>query len=306
MQGRTIFSEQPPAVRFSPSLDVLDGAEPSENTGSLRTPGSRVKSGTEEWTESAAEIKKIMGTGSSTEDLLRMNAAVSGTGVSATLAPGTAKLCHIRVEGSRRLSFEVGKRVFDVFCAASALVVLFPVLLLCGAAILLESGGPVLFRQRRLGKAGREFHIVKFRTMVPNAEMMLRRVLASDPAANAEWQKDRKLRRDPRITTLGKFLRRTSLDELPQLWNVLIGDMSVVGPRPIVSAEIPRYAQAYRSYCSVRPGITGLWQVSGRNDSGYEQRIALDCEYVASWSTRLDMSIVCKTVRTVIAGRGAY
>jgi lipopolysaccharide/colanic/teichoic acid biosynthesis glycosyltransferase len=200
----------------------------------------------------------------------------------------------------------LGKRIFDFLFAACALLALSPILLLCAAAIRAESSGPVLFRQRRLGKGGKDFFIVKFRTMIPNAEAVLNRVLENDPKAREEWEKDRKLRNDPRITRLGRFLRRTSLDELPQFWNVLTGEMSVVGPRPIVKSEIAFYQQAYKSYCAVRPGITGLWQVSGRNDTGYGQRVALDCEYVASLSALLDLSIVFKTIKTVVGGAGAY
>jgi exopolysaccharide production protein ExoY len=142
--------------------------------------------------------------------------------------------------------------------------------------------------------------------MIPDAEAVLQELLARDPQARAEWEKDRKIRNDPRVTRLGRFMRRTSLDELPQFWNVLVGDMSVVGPRPIVKSEIPLYQRAYSSYCAVRPGITGLWQVSGRNDTGYSERVELDCRYVASSSPLLDLSIVLKTVKTVIAGSGAY
>jgi lipopolysaccharide/colanic/teichoic acid biosynthesis glycosyltransferase len=204
------------------------------------------------------------------------------------------------------LSFRVGKRVFDVLFAAFALVVLSPVLLLCVAAIWAESPGPVLFRQRRLGKGGHAFWILKFRTMIPNAESVLNRVLDSDPKAREDWARDHKLRNDPRITRLGRFLRRASLDELPQFLNVLAGDMSIVGPRPIVNAEISRYDRAYSVYCAGRPGITGLWQVSGRNDSGYARRVALDCKYLTSWSPGLDLSILFKTIRAVICGPGAY
>ncbi len=199
-----------------------------------------------------------------------------------------------------------GKRAFDFVFAAFALVACSILLLLCAAAIRAESRGPVLFRQRRIGKGGKPFAIVKFRTMVPDAEAVLQRVLESDPQARAEWERDRKLRKDPRVTRLGRFLRKSSLDELPQFWNVLVGDMSVVGPRPIVNSEIPFYRQAYREYCSVRPGITGLWQVSGRNDTGYKQRVDLDAKYVTSWSPFMDLKILIQTFKTVINAAGAY
>jgi lipopolysaccharide/colanic/teichoic acid biosynthesis glycosyltransferase len=131
-------------------------------------------------------------------------------------------------------------------------------------------------------------------------------VLEGDPKAKQEWEKDQKLRNDPRITPLGRFLRRTSVDELPQFWNVLTGDMSVVGPRPIVGSEVRFYLSAMETYSAVRPGVTGLWQVSGRNDTGYTKRIALDCQYVRSWSARLDLSILLRTIKAVVVSAGAY
>ena len=206
----------------------------------------------------------------------------------------------------RSLSFRFGKRLFDVAFSAAALIMLSPVLLVCVIAILIDSPGPVLFRQRRLGKGGKEFRIVKFRTMRPDAEAVLNDLLERDPVARAEWQKDRKLRADPRVTRVGRFLRRSSLDELPQFWNVLAGEMSVVGPRPIVSAEIPLYRRAWNAYCAVRPGVTGLWQVSGRNDTGYERRVQLDQEYVSRWSATLDVNIVFRTIRCIVDAAGAY
>jgi len=206
----------------------------------------------------------------------------------------------------RSISFRLGKRLFDVAFSGAALILLSPVLLFCVIAILIDSPGPVLFRQRRLGKGGKEFRIVKFRTMRPDAEAVLNDLLERDPAARAEWQKDRKLRADPRVTKVGRFLRRSSLDELPQFWNVLAGEMSVVGPRPIVSAEIPLYRRAWNAYCAVRPGVTGLWQVSGRNDTGYERRVQLDQEYVSRWSATLDVNIVFRTIRCIVDAAGAY
>ncbi len=259
-------------------------------------------------------VKPVTGSGSNTSihlliknagpasaDLLNLNGSLVGAGL---LSRPEREL--FRAERLKKASFRVGKRAFDVVFAACALLVLLPVLLACALLIRAESSGPILFRQRRLGKGGNAFHIVKFRTMVPNAESVLNRVLESDPVARAEWEKDRKLRNDPRITRLGRFLRKSSLDELPQFWNVLVGDMSVVGPRPIVNAEIPFYKQAYGAYCAVRPGITGLWQISGRNDTGYGQRVELDCKYVSSWSALLDLRIVFSTVRTVLTAAGAY
>ena len=257
--------------------------------------------------QSAPDVAKslellIRNPGPTSNDLLALN----GTLIGAELLSRSSQSEIAGMLALRGASYRFGKRAFDILFSAGALCALSPVLLLTAAAIRAESKGPIFFRQRRLGKGGKVFSIVKFRTMVPDAEAALNRVLASDPKAREEWEKDRKLRNDPRITGLGRFLRRSSLDELPQFWNVLIGDMSVVGPRPIVNAEIPFYKQAYLAYCAVRPGITGLWQVSGRNDTGYAQRVALDFKYVSSWSTMLDLSIVFKTVQTVIAAAGAY
>ena len=209
-------------------------------------------------------------------------------------------------DGPSHPSIGFVKRAFDVAVAVLATVAVLPVLIMCCLAILLESGRPVFFRQRRLGLGGTPFTILKFRTMVSNAESVLEQHLRSNPQAQREWDADRKLRKDPRVLRIGKLMRRFSLDELPQLWNILTGDMSLVGPRPIVNEEIVRYRGAYRDYCKVRPGLTGLWQVSGRNDTGYAERITLDRSYVERWSFWLDLSIVARTVRVVIKSTGAY
>ncbi|MEM3434110.1 MAG: sugar transferase, partial [Candidatus Methanomethyliaceae archaeon] len=170
----------------------------------------------------------------------------------------------------------------------------------------LDSPGPVLFRHRRLGLGGREFWCYKFRTMHVNAEEVLQKLLASDPALRAEWERDFKLRNDPRVTRVGRLLRRTSLDELPQIFNVLKGEMSLVGPRPIVEKEVPRFGLFASDYFSVRPGVTGLWQVSGRNDTGYEHRVRLESWYVRNWSLWLDLTVLIRTIGVVLARRGAY
>ena len=243
------------------------------------------------------------GAGTAAADLLRLNHALGGP----LGAPFVLPVAHNRTPALLdQDSYRLAKRVMDILFAVAAILLLSPVLLLCAAAVLVESPGPVLFRQSRLGRHGRSFTILKFRTMIQNAEEVLNQTLERDPAAKEEWAKDRKLRNDPRVTRLGRFLRRTSLDELPQFWNVLVGDMSLVGPRPIVKSEIAYYDDAYRLYCAVRPGITGLWQVSGRNDTGYSRRIALDVRYVTSLSGTLDLSIFFKTFRALIRGAGAY
>jgi Undecaprenyl-phosphate galactose phosphotransferase WbaP len=167
-------------------------------------------------------------------------------------------------------------------------------------------GGAALFGHTRVGQGGQVFQCLKFRSMVVDAKERLVHLLATSPQARAEWEKDFKLKNDPRINAIGHFLRRTSLDELPQLWNVLRGDMSLVGPRPVVQDELLRYGYDVSYYLQVRPGITGLWQVSGRNDVDYETRVYLDAWYVKNWALWNDIAILFKTVRVVFDRSGAY
>jgi lipopolysaccharide/colanic/teichoic acid biosynthesis glycosyltransferase len=194
----------------------------------------------------------------------------------------------------------------NVAVALCALVFLLPIMLLVAVAVYAQDGGPILFAHRRIGLNGRTFYCLKFRSMAVDAEERLAAVLASDPAARAEWERDHKLRKDPRVTRLGAFLRKTSLDELPQLFNVLRGEMSLVGPRPIVEAEVAKYGRRFRAYCAVKPGITGLWQVSGRNDTSYRTRVALDCVYAKRRSFGLDAYIIAATVPAVLLRKGSY
>jgi lipopolysaccharide/colanic/teichoic acid biosynthesis glycosyltransferase len=194
----------------------------------------------------------------------------------------------------------------NMVVAVAALVFLLPLMLLIAISVYAYDGGPIFFAHRRIGLGGRTFRCLKFRSMAVDAEQRLADLLACDPVARAEWEADHKLRRDPRVTRLGAFLRKTSLDELPQLFNVLRGDMSLVGPRPIVEAEIEKYGRRFRDYCAVRPGITGLWQVSGRNDTSYRTRIALDCVYARRRSLGLDAYILAVTVPAVLTRRGSY
>lgn len=203
------------------------------------------------------------------------------------------------------LLWQFVKRQLDFFGALALIIVLAPFLLLV-AVLVSTSGRPIFFSQNRIGRNGETFRCFKFRTMVPDAERVLLHLLENDPAARAEWQRDFKLKNDPRITGVGAFLRKTSLDELPQLFNVLRGEMSLVGPRPIVQGELNRYGRAARWYLAVRPGMTGLWQVSGRNDTDYVRRVALDTYYVRAQSLALDFVILLMTIRVVVAGRGAY
>jgi len=197
------------------------------------------------------------------------------------------------------------KRAFDAAAALTLLLLLSP-LMLTVALIVMKDGGPCLFGHTRIGANGRKFKCLKFRSMVMNADVVLKELLASDPVARAEWERDFKLRDDVRITRLGRFIRRTSIDELPQLWNVVRGDMSLVGPRPVVEKELERYGDAAAYYLRVLPGITGPWQVSGRNETDYGTRISLDVAYVRNWSFVGDIVILFKTVGVVLHGRGAY
>jgi exopolysaccharide production protein ExoY len=197
-------------------------------------------------------------------------------------------------------------RAFDV--AVSALAILFtaPLLIAVAVAVWLADGGPAVFGHQRIGLGGRPFRCLKFRSMVVDADERLARLLADDPVARQEWERDHKLRKDPRITPLGEFLRKSSLDELPQLFNVLRGEMSIVGPRPVVAAEAARYGARFASYCVVRPGITGLWQISGRSDVSYRRRVAMDAVYARNKSLRWDLKIVILTVPAVVFARGSY
>jgi len=197
------------------------------------------------------------------------------------------------------------KRMFDLV-AALLLLVLGALPFLYMALRIRQDGGPAIFAHQRVGQSGRMFPCFKFRTMHVDAEQQLRDLLARDPAARAEWEREFKLRNDPRITRIGQFLRRTSLDELPQLFNVIRGEMSLVGPRPVIKAELERYGDDVDYFLMVRPGMTGLWQVSGRNDVDYDTRVYLDTWYVKNWSLWYDIAILFKTVRVVLARKGAY
>lgn len=201
---------------------------------------------------------------------------------------------------------ELVSRALDISIALAALIFILPLMLTIAIAVKLSDGGPVLFSHRRIGRDGRVFGCLKFRTMVVDAEARLNALLASDEAARREWALDHKLRNDPRITPFGQFLRRSSLDELPQLLNVLRGQMSIVGPRPIVQGEVARYGRRFASYCAVRPGITGLWQVSGRNDVSYRRRVACDVIYARRRSVSRDVFIILWTVPAVLKGQGSY
>jgi Undecaprenyl-phosphate galactose phosphotransferase WbaP len=196
------------------------------------------------------------------------------------------------------------KWLLDYIAAVIALVLIIPLLFLVSLLVCMD-GGPAIFGHRRLGMSGQEFRCLKFRTMVVDNAAVLARTLADDPDAAAEWAANHKLRNDPRVTRIGRFLRTTSLDELPQLFNVLRGEMSLVGPRPIVREEIVRYGKDIQYYYRVKPGLTGLWQVSGRSDTSYRERVAYDVAYVKKWSFWQDLWILVKTVQVIVMREGS-
>jgi Undecaprenyl-phosphate galactose phosphotransferase WbaP len=202
--------------------------------------------------------------------------------------------------------YRVVKRCADVTLVVFLSVLLLPVLCVIAAAVWLGSPGPILFSHRRIRRHGEFFTMWKFRTMCINSGEVLERYLMAHPEARAEWRATHKLKCDPRVTRVGKLLRRTSLDELPQLWNVLNGTMSLVGPRPIVAAEVEKYGEQFWDYCSVKPGITGLWQVSGRSELSYGQRVELDQHYAQNWSLTADTKILMRTWSSVVNRDGAY
>ena len=232
-------------------------------------------------------------------------------------ASGTLPLSIVRptlIDGFGGLEFanqrkmrllQTEKWILDKLLAAVVFVCALPIFIVVPLLVKLTSRGPVFYRHQRLGKRGRPLRVWKFRTMYVDADERLKAILDSDPARRAEWEANFKLANDPRVTPLGRFLRRTSIDEFPQLFNVFAGDMTLVGPRPIVEGEIPRYGESYETFSSVKPGVTGLWQASGRSDTDYTRRVALDIHYILNWSPWLDLWILKKTLAAVVFMRGA-
>lgn len=204
-----------------------------------------------------------------------------------------------------KLSSRILKRVFDIIGSLAIITLLSPVLIYISQKVK-KDGGPAIYGHERIGKDGKPFKCLKFRSMVINSKEVLQELLENDPAAREEWDATFKLKNDPRITKIGGFLRRTSLDELPQLFNVLKGEMSLVGPRPIITAELERYNDEVDYYLLSKPGMTGLWQVSGRSDVDYETRVYLDAWYVKNWSMWNDIAILFKTISVVLKKDGAY
>jgi undecaprenyl-phosphate galactose phosphotransferase len=198
--------------------------------------------------------------------------------------------------------YEFAKRALDIVASATLLTVLLPLLAAIAAGVKLSSRGPVFFRQKRLGRGGRVFWCYKFRTMVQDAESLL----AQCRELMAQFDENYKLVKDPRVTRLGAFLRKTSLDEIPQLWNVLRGEMSLIGPRPIVEPELSKYGIHADRLLLVKPGLGGIWQVSGRSNTTYAERVAMDMAYIESRSFWLDLRLIALTALVVVKGRGAY
>lgn len=219
----------------------------------------------------------------------------------------TEKIMLIRVRNNleRRLN-RIIKYLFDMILTIVGTICISPLLVIIAIWIYKDSPGPVIFKHMRVGKDGKEFPCYKFRSMCVDAKEKLEELLKNDPKARAEWERDFKLKHDPRITKSGAFLRKTSLDELPQIFNVLKGEMSLVGPRPIIKAEMERYGNYINDYLMVRPGIAGMWQCSGRNDIDYTERVHMDSWYVRNWSVWLDIMILWRTFKAVFAKKGAY
>ena len=213
----------------------------------------------------------------------------------------------LRVQNNlARKSNRIMKRIFHIVVTVCGGIFILPFMLIIAIIIYLDSGGPIIYKQKRVGRNGKEFNFYKFRSMVKNADTILEEYLNTHEDEKKEWQKNFKLKNDPRVTKIGKIIRKTSIDELPQLWNVLIGDMSLVGPRPLLPNEVERYSSYIEDYKLVLPGLTGVWQVSGRSDTTFEERVIMDSWYIHNWSVWIDIVYLLKTVLVVVKSKGAY
>ncbi len=201
---------------------------------------------------------------------------------------------------------QIIKRIFDIFVCLILSIVIIPILIIIAVAIKFDSKGPIIFSHNRVGYRGEDFKCYKFRTMVANSQQVLEEMLQTNPDLREQWQEDFKLKDDPRITRIGKILRKSSLDELPQIFNVLKCDMSLVGPRPIIRGEIHKFGAHIKEYLMVRPGMTGLWVNSGRNDVDYDERVQMETWYVRNWSLWMDISLLFRTIPVVLGRKGAY
>jgi exopolysaccharide production protein ExoY len=229
--------------------------------------------------------------------------------VEPTLALTQADIQPDRRHAAQQRSQPLGggvKRAMDIVLSGAAIVLLAPVLIGLAFLVQCSSPGPVLYGHSRVGFGGKTFRCWKFRSMVTNGDAVLANHLRKNATAQSEWSETQKLRHDPRVTALGRVLRKLSLDELPQLFNIFLGDMSIVGPRPIVMDEVRRYGPSLGHYLRTRPGLTGLWQISGRSDVGYRQRVLLDRVYVKKWNLLTDIGIILRTVPAVLRSRGSY
>ena len=220
--------------------------------------------------------------------------------------PPSGKKVAAHPSPAKTFAYRVVKRVMEVVLVLLSAPITLPICAFLGLCVILTSPGPVFFSHRRIGRAGIFFSMWKFRTMCVNSAEVLEQHLALHPEEHEEWNSFHKLRNDPRVTPLGKFLRRSSLDELPQLWNVLTGRMSLVGPRPIVAAEAEKYGSDFGYYLAVKPGLTGLWQTSGRSTLTYDERVALDRVYVETWSLLSDLRILLRTFTRIVNSDDAY
>ena len=250
-----------------------------------------------------AEYELIDGQSSaSTGERLYDYSPVAGRGFGLHVNDQTAKQAF----PSATVAYRVFKRVLDIVLVLLLAPVLLPGCLIISVLLICTSSGPLFFSHRRICRNGAFFSMWKFRTMCTNSAEALDRYLADHPEARKEWMSSHKLRHDPRVSAVGAFLRKYSLDELPQIWNVFTGEMSLVGPRPIVAAEVEKYGESFSHYTRVKPGVTGLWQVSGRSSTSYSERVALDCAYVENWSLMGDIKILSRTFPSVVQSNGAF
>ncbi len=204
-----------------------------------------------------------------------------------------------------RITNRIRKRSMDLFLLIAGSVIAIPAMIIIAVIIKASSPGPVFFKHNRIGQNGKKIKVLKFRSMFPDADKKLKEILDSNPVYREEWEKYQKLTDDPRITPIGKFLRKTSLDELPQIWNILKGEMSFIGPRPVTAEEVPKYGESFDYVFSVKPGLSGMWQVSGRSDVDYDERISLDSYYIQNWSIWMDIWLIAKTIFVILSGKGA-
>lgn len=231
---------------------------------------------------------------------IELSADASKTKVTDNL--GFLEIEHHKIE---KRHVPLRKLAFDKLFSSLALLATLPLMIIIAIILFATNGGPIFFSHSRMGKDGKAFNCLKFRTMAADSQTQLQNILTFDPIAREEWRTHHKFTRDPRVTAFGRFLRRTSLDELPQFWNVLRGDMSIVGPRPISADETRAYGEHFVTYITVRPGITGVWQTSGRSNTSFSQRVVMDVDYIKNWSLRRDINLTWQTLGVIVVADGA-